>query len=60
MARISAQGYVPPEQEPDDGSWEGCTYPYPDHDWMPGDLECRRCQADLSEWNDEYDEEAKS
>jgi len=25
---------------------------YPEHDWTPGDLECRRCQADLSEWND--------
>lgn len=24
-----------------------------DHDWRPGDIECRRCQADLSEWNEE-------
>lgn len=23
-----------------------------DHEWLPGDLECRRCGADLSEWND--------
>jgi len=23
-----------------------------DHDWKQGDPECRRCGADLSEWND--------
>jgi hypothetical protein len=24
-----------------------------DHDWKQGDPECRRCGADLSEWNEE-------
>lgn len=24
-----------------------------DHDWKPGDLECRRCRADLGAWNEE-------
>lgn len=24
-----------------------------DHDWRPGDYECRRCGADLGEWNEE-------
>ena len=24
-----------------------------DHSWKPGDYECRRCGADLSEWNEE-------
>lgn len=28
-----------------------------DHKWNPGDLECRRCGADLSKWNEE--EESK-
>lgn len=27
-----------------------------DHDWSPGDLECGRCGADLSDWNIEEDE----
>lgn len=40
-----------PAVEPED--WEGCAYPYPEHDWTPGDLECRRCGADLSQWNDQ-------
>lgn len=26
-----------------------------DHDWKPGDYECRRCGADLSAWNEEED-----
>jgi hypothetical protein len=25
---------------------------HPEHDWKPGDFECRRCGADLSEWNE--------
>lgn len=24
-----------------------------DHDWRPGDYECRRCGADLSAWNED-------
>lgn len=32
-----------------------CAEDYPEHDWRPGDLECRRCGADLSEWG--YDAE---
>jgi hypothetical protein len=24
-----------------------------DHDWRAGDLECRRCGADLSHWNED-------
>jgi hypothetical protein len=27
-----------------------------DHDWKPGDYECRRCGADLSAWNEEEEE----
>lgn len=30
-----------------------CADEYPEHDWEPGDLECRRCGADLSDWNDQ-------
>lgn len=30
-----------------------------DHDWRPGDLECRRCSADLSSWNEDEDGEVK-
>jgi hypothetical protein len=26
---------------------------WPEHDWTPGDAECRRCGADLNEWNEE-------
>jgi hypothetical protein len=26
-----------------------------DHDWKPGDLECRRCDTDLSDWNEEVE-----
>lgn len=26
-----------------------------DHNWNPGDVECRRCGADLSAWNEEED-----
>ena len=26
---------------------------YYEHLWSPGDVECRRCGADLSEWNSE-------
>lgn len=36
-------------EEPED--WDGCVPPYPEHDWTPGDLECRRCGADLSAWD---------
>jgi hypothetical protein len=25
----------------------------PEHEWTPGDIECRRCGADLSAWNDD-------
>jgi hypothetical protein len=28
-----------------------------DHDWKPGDYECRRCGADLSAWNEEKENE---
>jgi hypothetical protein len=31
---------------------------YPEHAWQPGDIECGRCGADLSEWNDDDSEEA--
>ena len=37
------------ETVPDD--W--CDDVYPEHDWTPGDLECRRCGADLSTWNED-------
>jgi ribosomal protein L37E len=30
-----------------------CQWDDEDHDWTPGDMECRRCGADLSEWNEE-------
>lgn len=34
-----------------------CRYPDGEdaieHDWKPGDIECRRCGVDLSTWNDE-------
>lgn len=43
-----------PEVEPED--WEGCTYPYPEHEWTPGDIECRRCGADLAEWSEDSDQ----
>jgi len=26
-----------------------------DHNWRPGDVECRNCGADLSEWNRDDD-----
>lgn len=29
---------------------DSCVDDYPEHQWNPGDLECRRCGADLSEW----------
>lgn len=32
---------------------EPCVDGYPEHDWEPGDPDCRRCGADLSEWNEE-------
>jgi hypothetical protein len=35
---------------------EGCEWPYPEHEWQSGDLQCRRCGADLSEWNEDDDE----
>jgi hypothetical protein len=41
--------------EDDDGSV--CTNGYPDHDWRPGDIECGRCGADLSMWNEEDEDE---
>lgn len=44
-----------------DGAPEGwCDADNLDHDWQYGDPECRRCGADLSTWNDEYDEEMQS
>jgi len=30
---------------------EVCGVSY-DHDWKPGEFECRRCGADLSTWNE--------
>ena len=24
-----------------------------DHEWRPGDIECRRCGADLGTWNEQ-------
>lgn len=29
-----------------------CDIDHPEHEWKPGDLECRRCGADLSEWDE--------
>lgn len=49
---------APREQEPPpppDGEEEVCGETY-DHPWQPGDVECRRCGADLSHWNDDIDE----
>ena len=46
-----------PEVEVPEG-W--CDAEHVDHDWRYGDLSCRRCDADLSSWNDEYDEEMDS
>lgn len=28
-----------------------------DHAWKDGDIECRRCGADLSEWNEEGEDD---
>jgi hypothetical protein len=33
-----------------------CDYDHEEHLWTPGDLECRRCGADLAEWSEEADE----
>jgi ribosomal protein L37E len=30
-----------------------CDAVHEEHDWAPGDPECRRCGADLSSWNDD-------
>jgi hypothetical protein len=39
--------------EPDlDDDEEICGETY-DHTWKPGDVECRECYADLSDWNDD-------
>lgn len=43
------------EDRDDDNEWE-CGV-NEDHNWKPGDIECRRCNADLSSWNDEEESE---
>lgn len=30
-----------------------CDASHEEHDWTPGDPDCRRCGADLAAWNDE-------
>lgn len=41
-------------QEAADEIPEGwCDASNEEHDWQPGDPECRRCGADLAAWNDE-------
>lgn len=40
---------VPPAADDDFGPV--CADGYPEHDWKPGDIGCRRCNADLADWN---------
>lgn len=41
----------------DDEIPEGyCDADHEEHVWSPGDLECRRCGADLSDWENELEE----
>lgn len=63
------QGEVPMNVNPEELDWSyfatghsvcpvcGAQIPVPVdaafYDWKQGDLECRRCGADLSEWNEE-------
>jgi hypothetical protein len=43
------------DYQPDDldSCVDGDGTEWPEHDWTPGDAECRRCGADLNEWNEE-------
>jgi hypothetical protein len=42
--------------ENDTEDLDGCADGYPEHDWTPGDSECRRCGADLAEWSEPLDD----
>jgi hypothetical protein len=48
---LAAQSQRIEDMDGDNEEWE-CGVSE-DHDWKPGDYECRRCHADLSDWNEE-------
>jgi hypothetical protein len=55
--QLAEDAQVDAEDIDPDACVDGFGLVWPEHDWTPGDTECRRCQADLSQWNDPDDAE---